>query len=176
MAAPKPNRKNPSAPADSGKRPNLYQVLESDAEHGDFESVVSAILHAPPGELPLRQCYYLLRYAVELAAYKKPPEEFTAALYRNATAFAGIVSLRLQAVMTRCLYEADTRLPGTREHWPAEMNSIWPQMRDALRLVAELSQGWAATTRLWELSRRQQAKRPPRHQRKKTIDLNDRFN
>jgi hypothetical protein len=140
--------------------PSPHQVRQMLAEEGNFAGLLEEVLRAGPGEADLAGAYAQLRRAVEVAS-RGDPAVFCDGLFRQALALSAYVLLRVQHASMHTL-EPGYATPRDRHSLPRDFaDELLPQMRQALAQVAELAQGWAATTRLWELARRGREKADP---------------
>jgi hypothetical protein len=140
--------------------PSPHQIRQTLAEEGDFTGLLEEVLRAGPGEADLSGAYAQLRGAVEVAS-RGDPAAFCDGLFRQALSLSGYVLVRMQHACVRVL-EPGYAAPRDRPSLPRDFaDELLPQLRQALAQVAELAQGWAATTRLWELARRGREKAEP---------------
>jgi hypothetical protein len=161
-------------PADGGEpeTPDAFKAMLELAKAGDLAGLLDAIIKSPPSAADLRKVDVLIRGAVKSAS-KKSPRNFTRAVFRETLALVAYVQSRMHVYAVRGLANSDRAVQQPLQPLSDELDKILPQIERLARLVQELSQGWAATSRQWELAR--QARRRASGRRPPPRSLNDSY-
>jgi hypothetical protein len=133
--------------------------MKAAAHEGDLAGLIYLLQKFPPPKEDFPFTAAVVRYGVKQAS-RQSSRHFTRSVFRASTAILGNLLIRLHAYVAHRLREIDACGEQSIAPLPEELcQRILPQLEELTRMSSDVAQAWAATERLWKLSRRNAGQR-----------------